>query len=337
MTDVMQPAPKLILPREYVLEATERIRTSKHRVALLVTTLVEGGATDELVDALCSAAKNGVNVSVGVDTFTYTELQGSYIPNSTRSSRVKDAMATAKRLKDAGVTFTWLGRLSTLAFAGRTHIKWCVVDNTVYSFGGVNLHYKNLDNKDLMLRFENEALASRIIAEHERIIASDQRGHAYRSHRFGDDDNMVLLDGGFLGDSIIYRRVCHWAEQAKHIVLVSQYCPTGKLSRLLKKTDSELYFNSVQNARNHSDGTLNRAVIKLGMFLTNQQTKYTHEAYLHAKFIIFTLEDGSKVAITGSHNFVRGGVLLGTREVALETTNKKVIAQLEHFFKQHVK
>ena len=44
-----------------------------------------------------------------------------------------------------------------------------------------------------------------------------------------------------------------------------------------------------------------------------------------------------KVAITGSHNFVSGGVFLGTREVALETTNKKIIIQLERFFKEHVK
>ena len=52
--------------------------------------------------------------------------------------------------------------------------------------------------------------------------------------------------------------------------------------------------------------------------------------------MIFTLEDGSKVAITGSHNFAYTGVLLGTREIALETSDPKIIGQLEKFIDKEV-
>jgi len=52
--------------------------------------------------------------------------------------------------------------------------------------------------------------------------------------------------------------------------------------------------------------------------------------------MIFTMPDGRKIAVTGSHNFVYGGVLLGTREIALETDDKKVIRQLERFFDSYV-
>jgi cardiolipin synthase A/B len=333
----MRPNFKLILPRDYVIEATAMIRNAQTRVALLVTTLVEGGDTDELVNALCAAANRGVAISVGVDTFTYTELQGSYIPTTMNSKRLKAAQLTEKRLRDAGVQFNWLGRFSTLAYAGRTHIKWCVIDNTVFCFGGVNLDYQNMNNIDYMFRVKNEALADRLSAEHERIIRADQRGHAYRSLKFGDDDNMVLIDGGFFGDSIIYRRACYWTERAKSVTLVSQYCPTGRLARLLKRSDAKLYFNDIENAKAHSLGLLNRSVIRIGMTFSGLKTVYTRKQYLHAKFMIFILKDGSKVAITGSHNFVRGGALLGTREVALETTNKKIIKQLEVFHKTYVK
>jgi len=58
--------------------------------------------------------------------------------------------------------------------------------------------------------------------------------------------------------------------------------------------------------------------------------------YLHAKFIIFTMKDGSKTAISGSHNFAYTGVLFGTREIALETTNPQVIGQLESFYKKYI-
>lgn len=328
----MQPIPKLILPKTYVQDATAQIKKATKRVSLLTMVLVHDDATDELLDALCDAAERGVIVTVAADSFTYTDFQGSYIPTTYRSSRVRDAMDMQKRFRAAGANFYWLGRLSMVAFTGRTHIKWCIVDDTVYSFGGVNLDLQSVQNTDYMFKVKNEALASRIIAEQERIIGADRSGHAYRSHQFGDDDNMVLIDGGFLGDSIIYRRACHWAERAKHVTLVSQYCPTGKLSRLLKNTESDLYFNHWTNA-----GLLNRMVIRFGMLTSKHHTSYHRRPYLHAKFIIFTLHDGSKVAISGSHNFVRAGVFLGTREVALETTNKKIITQLERFFKDHVK
>ena len=44
-----------------------------------------------------------------------------------------------------------------------------------------------------------------------------------------------MTDGGFQGDSIIYRSACELARQADSVLLVSQYCPTGKLSRILKQ------------------------------------------------------------------------------------------------------
>lgn len=327
----MQPIPKLISPEDYVRSATTEIKRATTRIVLLTMVLVDDTSTDELLDALCDAAERGVTVSVAADSFTYTDFQGSYIPTTYRSKRVRDAMSMQKRFRASGAEFHWLGRLSLIAFSGRTHIKWCVVDNTVYSFGGVNLDQQSVNNTDYMFMVKNEPLASRIIDEHYRILKADRSNHTFRSHRFGDDDNMVLIDGGFLGDSLIYRRACYWAERASHVTLVSQYCPTGKLSRLLKKTESDLYFNHWTNA-----GFLNRLVIRIGMLSSKQTTSYHRRPYLHAKFIIFTLPDGSKVAITGSHNFVRAGVFLGTREVALETSNKKIIAQLERFFTDHV-
>lgn len=333
----MQPVPKLILPSKYVEQATEHIKRATSRITLLTMVLEHDSATTELIDALCAAAERGVEVRVAADTFTYTEFQGSYIPTTHRSERVREARVLQKRFEAAGVHFRWLGKLSMFAFTGRTHIKWCIVDDIVYSFGGVNLNSQSINNIDYMFSVENEALASRIIAEQERILRADKSGHAYRSHRFGDDDNMVLLDGGFFGDSLIYRRACYLAERSKHVLLVSQYCPTGKLSRLLKKTKSDLYFNHWTNAATLNPGMFNRLVIQIGMLTSRHKTLYNRPSYLHAKFMIFTLHDGTKVAITGSHNFVHAGVFLGTREVALESTNKKIISQLEKFFKQHVK
>ncbi len=322
----------LLLPYDYIREATELINKATHRVAFISMVLTNDVSTDELVDALAAAAKRGVEVQVAGDMFTYTELSGQFIPSHYYSKSVRSTTRMARTLAGAGVDFHWLGRLNITTVSGRTHSKWCVVDDTIFSFGGVNLYDQALENTDYMFRLTNHELANRLVKEQRRIVASDKARSSYRSHSFQlDSTSTVLFDAGFFGDSIIYKRACELAAESAHITLVSQYCPTGKLNRLLKQTGSTVYFNQWQQASG-----FNRFVIRLGMFLTGQSSSYTRTAYLHAKCIIFTLNDGSKVAITGSNNFVHGGVLLGTREIALETRDPRIISQLEAFIKKHV-
>jgi cardiolipin synthase len=74
----------------------------------------------------------------------------------------------------------------------------------------------------------------------------------------------------------------------------------------------------------------------VGLLFSKNKTLYTRDNYLHAKFIIFTMPDGKKIAITGSHNFMSESVIAGTREIALETHDKAIITQLESFFKTHI-
>lgn len=327
----MSHALELLLPSDYVSDAARHIREAKTRVSLLSTIITDDDSTDELIDALSDAAKRGVDVDAAADMFTYAEIGGFFLPTQYRTKKSRDTNRMNKRLIKSGATFTWLGRSHATIFSGRTHIKWCVVDDTVYTFGGVNLYKDGISNIDYMLKIEDGELATKLIDEYHRLARADAGGYAYRSHSFQHGDDTVLIDGGFFGDSIIYRRICKLTAEAAHVTLVSQYCPTGKLSRLLNKTDSKLYFNTPHHAT-----WLNALVIRAGMFFTHNKTLYTKKQYLHAKFMIFDMPDGRRVALTGSHNFVNGGVLLGTREIALQTENPQVITQLEAFLKNNV-
>ncbi len=324
--------PKLLLPQDYVKTATAHINRATRHVSFLCMMVTDDEATDDLIDALVAAAQRGVSVQVAIDTFTYGELGGHFIPLKYYTKQSRSTTKMAKELSKAGVHFTWLGRFSTLPFTGRTHSKCLIVDDTVYSFGGVNLYDESLSYTDYMFRFTNEALAVELRAEIQKLIRADGGNYAYRSRKlWTHGQNTVLLDGGFQGDSIIYRRAIQLAREAEHVLFVSQYCPAGKLSRALKKTSSELYFNTPSKA-----SFWNKGIIALNMFLSRQRTEYTRDNYLHAKFMIFTMKDGSKIAITGSHNFVPGSVIFGTREIALETTDPRIITQLETFFATHV-
>lgn len=331
MTYIIIPLVKLISPPQYIREATKAINQATKRVYLLSMVIADHDATHPLIEALEKAAQRGVEVVVAADVFTFGEVSDGILPFRYYSRGGRDTNRMVKTLKRAGVKFHWLGRARVTIYSGRTHSKWCVADDTVFTFGGVNLYGGGIDNNDFMLEHEDAKLAHRIVQEQIRVQKAENSSKNYHSVAFEYDDMTVLIDGGIIGQSVIYRRAIELAEKATEVTFVSQYCPTGKLGRILKQKPTTYYFNRPLQA----DG-LNRIVIRLGQFISGIKTSYKKARYLHAKCIVFTFKDGSKAAITGSHNFAYPGVLLGTREIALETRDPKVIAQIEKFIKEEV-
>lgn len=327
-------SPRLLTAEEYAKDAAKKIAKATSRIALVVTTLhVDDEWSRAIIDELCRASERGVSVSVCADAYTYTEPKEFILKSPRRHPiRAYRAIKVERELKKSGVEFRWLGRSSNFGFAGRTHSKWLIIDDIVYSFGGVNLDHESFANTDYMIRMYDAGLADALYSQHLRLRKADKGGHALRSKAVViNDKSSILLDGGLIGDSIIYRRACKLAKQAETITLVSQYCPTGKLNRIVKRKHATLYFNHWKSA-----AWMNRLLIQFGMAFTRQRTLYQHANYLHAKFIIFTMSDGHKVALSGSHNFMYGSVAFGTREVALETTDTKIIKQLELFLATYV-
>lgn len=318
---------QLISPSKYVQEAAKAARSAKRHIYLLSMVFADHDATRELIAALQDAAKRGVKVSVAADVFTYGEVSNGFLPLRYYSSGASATNSMVKSLKKSGVKFSWLGRMRTTFYNGRTHSKWCIIDDTVFSFGGVNLYNEGIENQDYMFMTHNPRLANRLIDEQLRILRAEKKSINYPSVAYESPQMDVLFDGGIIGQSIIYRRACELSQQADHIVFISQYCPTGKLARILKKKPTEFYYNRTNQATG-----LNRIVIALSQFISGLTTAYTQDPYLHAKCIIFTMPDGTKKAISGSHNFAYTGVLLGTREVAIETEDSSIINQLESFY-----
>jgi cardiolipin synthase len=328
----MQMNMQLLLAPEYVAHATELVKKATKRVFLISMVIADHPATHELMLAIEEAAKRGVTVCVTADVFTFGEVSGSFLPVRYYSPGAKEVNVMVKRLKAAGVKFLWLGRSRTTLLNGRTHSKWCVVDDTCFVFGGVNMYQEGVaENQDFMFRIENERLADRLVYEQKRIARAERTSTNYPSVIYELDGNSVMFDGGIIAHSAIYRRAVELAKEAEHILFVSQYCPTGKLARVFKQRDVKLYFNRPENAN-----PLNGTLIRLSMATSGFKTLYQKSTYIHAKFIVFTMKDGSKVAITGSHNFAYTGVLFGTREIALETKDPSIISQLESFYEAHI-
>ncbi|WP_082110262.1 phospholipase D-like domain-containing protein [Demequina phytophila] len=323
--------PQLLRGEDYVADATQRVHDAKRRVLLTTLTIAHDHRTDDLIEALVWAARRGVEVSVAADVFTYADAAGTFLPTGYRTKSWRRSDTLASKLIREGVRFTWLGREKGLPWRGRTHTKFCVVDDTSYAFGGVNLDRKGVENADFMLRIADARLADDLETVYHQIqhMNLHERGHESLEYRYGSD--RVLVDGGIPGDSIIYRRAVALARQSDRVLLMSQYCPTGELGKVISERDSELWFNPPRNA-----SPANRVLIASSMAWTGHRSMYTRSRYLHAKAMVFFRVDGARAAITGSHNFVEGGVRLGTREIALETHRPDTIDQILDFHARHV-
>lgn len=322
---------ELFTPQAYIDALVADITHAKNHVMLFSHILGYDDTTRPLITALCEAAERGVRVEVASDVFTYGIMGGWKTTLVKTDKRIRALRTMTKKFKRSGVKFDWMGQLGPILFAGRMHLKWCLIDDQVYCFGGVNLYEEGLGHADYMFGSRDKELAESIAKEHKRIERDSRLGRVHRSYSFPSIHGTVLVDGGKMGDSIIYKRACELALQAKEITFVSQYCPTGKLGKIMQEKDAKLYFSPYQLAR----GT-NRILIHASTMSTGYKTLYQRSNFIHAKCIIYTMPDGNKVALTGTHNYVRAGVALGTREIALETPDKHVIAQLEDFLQKNI-
>lgn len=323
--------PEIITAEKFIERVVRDVDAAKSRVWVMSMIVNEDDSTQPFFDALAAAAARGVETKFAADTFTFTELSGRMSGSQAFLSRVRGVARLRKKLRAANIDFSWLGGYTYTLFTGRTHVKWVVIDDVVYSFGGINLYDLGLESADFFVRIVDASLAKRLVAEHQRIVTANAREYSYRSHSFKITDGTVLVDGGFIGDSLIYDRACLLAKKADRIICVSQYCPTGQLARLMRQRQTELYFSSDEHA-----SLMNRVVIWLGSRITGLRSLYRRDEYIHAKYIIFYNSDGSRAAITGSHNFVKAGEYLGTKEIALETRSDKIIDQLEAYTRDEI-
>lgn len=325
--------PRLLNTNDYIDDLVESINNSKHFIYILALVISQDELTERVITALVRAAHRGVDINIAADFSTFGYLRGgsSWAIDFPYSKKLRRATDMQHRLRSSGIKCTWLGKYGHFFFAGRTHSKWSVIDDKVYAFGGVNLYKEGLESTDYMIKIKSDNLAQILISEQKRIMKSDSHDNRYRSRSIQCEVGIIHFDGGFPGDSNIYRRAIELVRASKKSTLVSQYCPSGKLARELKKKNSTVYYNH----RNIKD-PLTRLLLRYSQHTSKIISAYNRSEYLHAKLLIAQTVDGQRTALAGSHNFIGVGVTSGTREIALETTDQNIIDQLEEFIKSEV-
>jgi hypothetical protein len=311
---------------DYYQTLIRDIPKAKHRIVLAAMVVLWGGKTEPVFEALLAAAKRGVKVTVLLDIFTAATIINGAKHGRQRWQKTNSLL---QELHSLGATIYRVGQMGVNPYRGRCHIKITIVDDIVYSFGGINFSDEQLVITDYMLHAQDAPYADCLAELVDRIGHS--KGALPNGEEILDAQHTVLFDGGGLKDSVIYDKACELAAQAKRVYYVSQMAPSGELAKLLAETATVYYTNRPDQMR--GPAALAQAFDLQRLRIPNS---YTRSRFIHAKFILFELGGGRKALVSGSNNFSYRGVAYGTKEVALYSTDKTLWQELYDYMEAEI-
>lgn len=325
----------LLTKREYIVELTKRVARLNRGDRAAVMTMAFMPWDPEiagLLDALGKAAKRGADVLLSVDAYGFLAghgiQTGPLIWRKEIPTRLKGVFAQRQRalasLEACGgrvVITNQPARLLTSPVAGRSHIKFGVVNDEVW-IGGCNLD--NASDIDLMAQWHDKALADWLMQLPVRaelagsVHAAQQDKDTVRPTAGGAE---LLIDAGVRGQSSIMEQALRLVNEAEErILLTCQFFPSRVMARHLARASKrgvqvELIYNH-PNKHQKPRHLLHHATRAVEQLMRPGEL-FVHELpqsqeYIHTKLLVT-----EKAAMLGSHNYVEAGVLLGTAEVAL--------------------
>jgi len=318
------------LPANKYFEALKReIPQANKRIVIHAMTVAWDDMTGQLVPLLLEALARNTEVRIIGDVYTKLWTRQPKIARQ-KTPSWKHVQAVTKQLVDAGAICTYIGKFGLNPFKKRCHSKATIIDDLVYTFGGVNFTGDSFANYDYMLVAKNIAFADRIYNLIQEIEADKPTPLSDLTEQLSTTETM-LFDGGTPGQSIIYKTTCDIVANAQKVYYVSQMCPSGVLAKRLKETEYYCYF--VRPSQVEPPSNIALIVDKLRYGIRN---RYAGKNYIHAKFILCEGKDGSKHVISGSNNFSWRGIAYGTKEIAVHSTDPRLWQVFYNFLQQTI-
>lgn len=320
---------ELLEAKDYYQTLLNEVPKAKKRIVLAAMIVLWGERTAPIFIMLKDAIKRGVKVTILLDNYTRLPALYGLNPKSSRRDRVKQTAQALEDLSRGGAHVYCFGKLGFPPYKGRCHIKATIIDDTSYSFGGVNFFDQMFDFADYMLASQDHKIADCLEQLVERI------GKTHPPLLDGEvpiaRGTTILFDGGRPKHSLIYERACELTARAKRVYVFSQMIPSGELAKLLHETDSAVYTNRPEQML---------PVDGIGQAFDQQryriQNKYQGDTPIHAKSMLFELPSGKKALLSGSHNFSYRGVRFGTQEIALQSASPELWDKLYTFMNKRL-
>ncbi len=321
---------------EYLIDISRRIASTKSGGRIALATMSFEPQYPEIravVDELGKAATRGVTVSLAIDAFVFLKgrdkLLGplfyhAKLPKEL-SGEFHQKFQLLEELRAKGVSYA-ITNQPKHAFsnpvAGRSHIKFAIINDRVY-VGGCNLNEP--ENVDIMVGWNAKMFADQLYEFSQRTITSQGTAFMNRRDRVLElepaMEGVVFIDAGRPRQSIILDQALQLIDQAHKKLLIScQFFPNSTTAHHLlqahrRGVDVTILFNHPSKFQKHGQPLqyLNVAFEHFRMpakLFASQLPKTS--PYLHAKVIAT-----ESAAMVGSHNHIAAGVNFGTAEIAL--------------------
>lgn len=307
---------RLITATSYYDALVKEIPRAKKRIVITAMEVLWGPRTEALLPLFYDALNRGVEVRIVGDIFSKIEANVPRLHRGDGTPKWSHTLTVNTELRAHGAHITYVGKLGFNPFKRRCHSKITLIDDIVYSFGGINFRSGAFDNHDYMLTTQNAPLADRLYTL-VRDIEKDQRLIDFSEPL--DETTTLLFDGGTPDSSAIYDAACEMVANAKKVYYVSQMCPSGRLTKLLTATESQCYFNRSSQA----EPPLNMA-LPVDRLFSRIVNHYKGKTYIHAKFILCEGKNGSKQLVSGSNNYSWRGIAYGTKELAISSSDPEL-------------
>ena len=287
---------------------------AKRRIVIHAMTVLWSQENEHFLPAIHAALARGVEVHIVGDIYSKFFANAPKLVRTRNTPKWAHTRAINIKLESEGAHIHYVGKLGLNPFKGRTHSKVTIVDDTAFTFGGVNFCDSAFHNHDYMLEIKDGAFCDELQNLVTGIAKAKQPLDNITKKLSGSAT--MLFDGGNPGNSAIYDKACEVVANAKKVYYVSQMCPSGKLAKLITSTDSQCYFIHARQA----DTPDNLALI-FDRTRYSIDNLYKGKRYIHAKFILTEAHDGTKHVVSGSNNFSWRGIAFGTKEIAVHSTD----------------
>lgn len=333
--------PLLQTPSEFLEDFLTNIATAKESVCIQSMNFEAGVVLTRLSDALIKASLRGVTVTIHRDWVADVYIHGD-IPILPIRNPKKKAYAdhihsqnheVAQKLIAAGVHITIINippfPLSLFPIKGRNHIKMYIIDKEIAWVGGINLLDQGFRNVDIMVKYTDPKI---IMPLYTQFKKSDTEKRDYEVSC--TEDTTMIIDGGIQGKSLIYKNALTLTKKAdKTIVFISQFLPDAfLLQEMIRKSQRGCKVTIITSPTNASAFSTYPQKFSYHYFKfklkRNPGITLIHLTQkVHAKLLL--IDD--KEALFGSHNMTLVGVILGTAEIMIRTTQEQLITQLGRF------
>jgi len=338
----MAKLPLVQNPTDFLENFIQTTAQAKNRIWLQTMIYETGPEILKLEQALLAAAKNwtlDIRLSIDAVSKKYVHGHPHLLPQYDHSTRLHHHQVHSTTsnslhlLKNAGVKIFTQHHPSGNFFPllGRHHLKLYIIDDTAW-VGGVNLTDGSLTNLDFLVKFNQPEIVKSLISIYENMCLN--RLNTNISQKLTSHFTLLLDSGKFL-DSIIYQQAIAMVQKAQQSILfVSQFYPDGSLlSSIIRKARQGVPTTILTSHRNsevfHHPLYLSPYIISKIRLLNIPNIHIIHSSgHVHAKYLSI---DGRE-SLFGSHNFTLTTEMLGTKEIAIHSTDPSLIKQFRSFF-----